>query len=287
MPITFDETGTPKLINITSPTTTITVQQLHDACRAWEHDPINLDEAKIIDSSGKKDMGGGVISGIIMSLSTLWRIKFWSGVGVGIIKDGTVVPTSGYNGTPIEPTGGNDTIVLNNQIGGVISVVGSGVTEQDKADIVDLMWDESKSGHSGSLKDMADDLDNPNQYKATGFSTHTAADVWTESGRELSTPNNYKADVSGLAPANEYDSELSALDLLIKQNREGNIKYEYVEAIAQNNNRNVAVGKLDRMIIKIKNDTDSDWSSPVSTKTLYMWYAALGDDDPIYVGESD
>lgn len=73
----------------------------------------------------------------------------------------------------------------------------------------------------------------------------------------------------------------------IRQLREGNIKYEYIEATVQNDDRNVAVGKLDRMIIKIKNDSDSDWSSPVDTKTLYMWYSVLGDENPIYIGESD
>lgn len=72
-----------------------------------------------------------------------------------------------------------------------------------------------------------------------------------------------------------------------KELREGNKKYEYIKATVQNDNRNVAVGQLDRMIIKIKNDSDSDWSSPIDTKTLYMWYAVLGDDNPIYVGESD
>jgi hypothetical protein len=40
---------------------------------------------------------------------------------------------------------------------------------------------------------------NAADYKATGFSTHSAADVWTTGSRELSTPNNYKADVSGLS----------------------------------------------------------------------------------------
>ena len=42
------------------------------------------------------------------------------------------------------------------------------------------------------------DLDNPNQYKATGFSTHSAADVWAVgakviTGGVLTTPNDYKA----------------------------------------------------------------------------------------------
>ena len=41
--------------------------------------------------------------------------------------------------------------------------------------------------------------DNEDAFKATGFSTHSAADVWTVADRELSTPDNYKADVSGLS----------------------------------------------------------------------------------------
>jgi len=35
--------------------------------------------------------------------------------------------------------------------------------------------------------------------KATGFSTHSAEQVWTTTNRELSTPDDYKADVSALA----------------------------------------------------------------------------------------
>jgi len=36
---------------------------------------------------------------------------------------------------------------------------------------------------------------------ATGFSTHSAADIWTAGSRALSAPNDYKADVSALALA--------------------------------------------------------------------------------------
>lgn len=73
----------------------------------------------------------------------------------------------------------------------------------------------------------------------------------------------------------------------IKQNKESNKKYEYVEATEENATRKVAVGVLDHMIIKIKDDHDSDWSSPISTDTLYMWYDVKGDSNPIMVGESD
>ena len=43
------------------------------------------------------------------------------------------------------------------------------------------------------------ELSTPASYKATGFSTHNAAAVWTAGSRALSTPGDYKADVSGLS----------------------------------------------------------------------------------------
>lgn len=109
--------------------------------------------------------------------------------------------------------------------------------------------DVSALATSSALATAQADLDNPNQFKASGFATHSAADVWTAATRALSTPNDYKADVSslalevsvqglndiaaaevwaasgralstpddykanvaGLAPANEYDSDISAI----------------------------------------------------------------------------
>ena len=74
---------------------------------------------------------------------------------------------------------------------------------------------------------------------------------------------------------------------VVKQNKESNKKYEYVEATEENATRKVAIGVLDHMIIKIKEEHDSDWSSPINTETLYMWYAEPGNTNPIMVGESD
>jgi len=45
----------------------------------------------------------------------------------------------------------------------------------------------------------------------TGYSTLTAQQVWEYVTRTLTDPNSYKADVSGLAPAGEYDTELTAI----------------------------------------------------------------------------
>lgn len=83
---------------------------------------------------------------------------------------------------------------------------------------------------------------------------------------------------------NRDDMGLLALTL---QLREGNIAYEYVIATSVNATRKVSVGALDNIIIKVKDDGDSDWSAPVDTKTLYLWYNDYGDLNPIYIKESD
>jgi hypothetical protein len=177
MPIYLNPSTTPKIIHITSPTTTVTVQTLVDTIRNWENYPNNfVYKTPIEKAEGKADVGDSVISGIILTLSDEWRIKFWSGVGVGFIKDGTIVTTSGYLSQPVEPTGGSDTIIVNNQIGGVIAVTGSGVTEQDKIDIVDRVWDEQINSHSqvGSTGEALDSA-------SSGSSPSAIADaVWDE-----------------------------------------------------------------------------------------------------------
>lgn len=67
--------------------------------------------------------------------------------------------------------------------------------------------------------------------------------------------------------------------------KEGNISYEFVKATSEDMVRNVAIDSLDRVIIKYKATTDSDWSSPKLTQTVYCWYETLGDVNPIKVAE--
>jgi hypothetical protein len=71
----------------------------------------------------------------------------------------------------------------------------------------------------------------------------------------------------------------------ILQNREKNISYTFVKASSPNLTRNVGIGCLDYMEIKIKKDEDANWDSPESTGKLYLWYENVGDTNPIYVGE--
>ena len=135
-----------KLIEITSPTTTVTIQELVNTIRDWEDELENLSYEQVIDAVGKADLGSSVYTAITMTLSSTWQIHYWNGVTLGIIKDGNLV--GGIGGEPIKPTGGPDTILVINQVGGTIAVTASGITEQDKLDIADRVWDEDITGHT-------------------------------------------------------------------------------------------------------------------------------------------
>ncbi len=133
MAIRFDVTVSPKVIMITSPTTEVTVQELVNAIREWEDDPWNMSYQKVIDAVGKADLGGGVVTGITMTLSSDWQIQFWAGVGYGIVKDGNIV--GGYSNQPIKATGGSDTIL---QLGAVGATI---VTAEMEAELAQLQAD--------------------------------------------------------------------------------------------------------------------------------------------------
>lgn len=113
---------TDKIVSVTSPTTIVTIQELVTAIRDWEDELENLTIDFVCWTDGKSDQGGGVYTAISLKLNSEWQIQFWSGVGVGIIKDGNL--SGGVGGDPVKETGGSDTVVVNNQIGGVIIVTG-------------------------------------------------------------------------------------------------------------------------------------------------------------------
>ncbi len=66
--ITVYPEESPRLIFITSAENAITQQELLNLCREWEQDPVNLTYNKLITSSGKEDLGGGVTVGITNAL---------------------------------------------------------------------------------------------------------------------------------------------------------------------------------------------------------------------------
>jgi len=106
-------------IIVKEPYDTVTVQDIINYIRYIEASDIGIAYSQIADATGKYDLGGGVYTGIIVKLLGNWRIRFWAGVGLGIIKEGTL--TGGQDGQPAEPTpGSGDTVLVLNQVGSTL-----------------------------------------------------------------------------------------------------------------------------------------------------------------------
>lgn len=108
-------------------------------------------------------------------------------------------------------------------------------------------------------------------YKQAGGSPSPTADTIIGSG--------------GICIVNDLEVDQSVVYDKLVELREGNIKREFTVATVQVGARNVDVGRIDSMTVKVKADTASDWTSPVSTKTLYFRYATMGNVNPSSVGD--
>jgi len=74
-----------------------------------------------------------------------------------------------------------------------------------------------------------------------------------------------------------------------KQTQNYNISVEEVLRTTVSGNpgqiaRNVPLNKTDYIITWIKADTDPDWSNPVTSGTVYAWYASIDDNLPYKMG---
>jgi hypothetical protein len=116
MPISFDPLN--KIINITSPTTIVTVQELIDAIRDWEDSAEGIVHDKVVDGFGKARLNADVTTGIVLSLSSEWQIEFWTGVDQGFIQGGTLV--GGVGGKPVK-SNSIDTIVVTMEVANTIA----------------------------------------------------------------------------------------------------------------------------------------------------------------------
>lgn len=65
-----------KIIEIESPATEVTIQELINTVRDWEDELVNIDISQIASAAGKEDLGGGVSVGITMTLLNGWKVKF-------------------------------------------------------------------------------------------------------------------------------------------------------------------------------------------------------------------
>jgi hypothetical protein len=136
---------TNKQIQILSPQTDILVQDLVDFIRTEEAGNTGIAFNQIVQASGKDSLGGVVSTGITCNLLDDWQLKFWSGSYVATISGGNLI--GGIAGDPVAYTPGVQVVIIQSAASTIV-ISGSGITQQDKDDIIDGVWDEQLSGHT-------------------------------------------------------------------------------------------------------------------------------------------
>lgn len=66
--LSFQFALSPRVIKVTAPSTELTIQDLVDTAREAEDELLNLDDRKLLDASGKEDLGGGTSVGVTAKL---------------------------------------------------------------------------------------------------------------------------------------------------------------------------------------------------------------------------
>lgn len=97
-----------RLIQVDSPQTSVTIQDLLNQIRLYEEQLINLDYGHIANAYGKQSLGGGAYVGITLELINDWRISFEARPGPTTIAcyvtGGNLVAINQYANNPIYPT---------------------------------------------------------------------------------------------------------------------------------------------------------------------------------------
>ena len=124
---------TAKIIEITSPTTDVDAQTLHDFVEDNMASPRGSTESDILLPEGKieDENNPGVYSQIILKLNSPWQIQFWAGSGYTRIYGGKII--GGLNGEPFKATGtAGDITVLESPVDGVTVAAGeAGASAQE------------------------------------------------------------------------------------------------------------------------------------------------------------
>ena len=118
-----------QIIFVTSPQTSVVIQDLLNAIRTEEFAHRGLAYAKIADASGKESLGGGVLTGITVNLYPDWQIKFWEGNYQAEIKGGNIV--GGPGGNPIAYTPGVQVKLVQSAASTIVTSGGSALTTEE------------------------------------------------------------------------------------------------------------------------------------------------------------
>ena len=128
-----------KLVKVTSPTTEVDGQSLHDFIEDAMASARGLSEEDIIQPEGKIEdpNNPGVYSQIILVFNSPWQIQFWGGSGYTKIYGAKIV--GGLADQPMKATGtAGDITVLESPVDGLTVGISS-------EDIADAVWQDDNS----------------------------------------------------------------------------------------------------------------------------------------------
>ncbi len=139
MPLQIDWVG--QVVEITSPTTEVDAQTLHDFIEDEMATPVGVQSGDIIAPEGKIEdpTNPGIYSQIIMFFNSPWQVQFWGGSGYTRIYGGKVI--GGLNDEVIKATGtAGDVTVLESPVDGVTVATEAVVPASD---IADAVWEKT------------------------------------------------------------------------------------------------------------------------------------------------
>jgi hypothetical protein len=142
-----------QIIDVLEPQDEVIVQDLINEIRVQEQTPLGMAFWKIADATGKDDLGGGVSTGITLTLMPNWQLRFWEGTYTASITGGNLVGGHVTNG-PVAYTAGVQ-VVLVQSAASTLVTGGSALTteEHDKlmtgldTTVPSGVWEEILASH--------------------------------------------------------------------------------------------------------------------------------------------
>lgn len=139
MPLQIDWVA--QLVEITSPTTDVDAQTLHDFIEDEMATPLGLQSGDILAPEGKIEdpTNPGVYSQIILYFNSPWQVQFWGGSGYTSIYGGKLI--GGLSDQVMKATGtAGDITVLKSPVDGLVVVAETSVSA---GDIADAVWEKT------------------------------------------------------------------------------------------------------------------------------------------------
>lgn len=130
MALSFNHSGRRILVP-QAEATPVLLQSLLNAIRDEEASERGITHDQIADASGKNDLGGGIQTGITLSLRTTWKVEFEAGAYQAIITGGNLSDALAR----VHNTGSPQVLVLASAAATLVETGVSGLTSGEAAQL--------------------------------------------------------------------------------------------------------------------------------------------------------